>query len=402
MKKHLIIFLVLVISISGISQTFAQDKQDKQKNLMGSYIGRWRGNVTGKNINRLGGWDDKFLGYHEIFKEESNLYLDVRFLHPLDDPSTIKQYKKLGYPPETIELYRNMMAVPDELTINGYAILSGISEYTHITREYCEECVGKDGTTRKDFPAVVFPVSGRIDLVENKIEFDFSDMPEEYDKIFFLLGEPKLVAPDKIEFNFKNFEEPNDGVYALEQIAKGELHKVRKCEKKDNIPLDGIVSTEYKDEIKTFPNGTEVRKTHDKLKIVTEDGCVELYLKDYFKIIGSDGTEMEIVISKVLDGIISSELYQGSIQVDIWEGGKHHHFFTRNAIVEVSGTNFTMEVSKDGTTTLTVLDGEVEFSDINKKNTVIVKKNQISVVSPGGLPSKPVSIDPNQIPRWWE
>jgi len=72
------------------------------------------------------------------------------------------------------------------------------------------------------------------------------------------------------------------------------------------------------------------------------------------------------------------------------------------AVLGVRGTQFITRVEKDGTTILTVLDGEVEFSDKKKRKTVVVKKNQISVVNPGGLPSDPVSIDPNQILRWWE
>jgi len=184
--------------------------------------------------------------------------------------------------------------------------------------------------------------------------------------------------------------------------AKGELRRIKKCTKKDKIPLDIFLSTEYKDEAKTFPNGTEIQKIHDKLKIVTKDGCVELFIKEYFKINGLDGTKMEISVSKVLDGVIESNIYEGYIQVDIWEDDKHHQFTTKDAIVEVSGTNFTMEVSGDGATILTVLDGEVEFSDKKKRKTVVVKKNQISFVNPGGLPSEPVSIDPNQILRWWE
>ena len=222
------------------------------------------------------------------------------------------------------------------------------------------------------------------------------------------------------EIDLNNWEkhETEDGFLLEKNYHSGELHAASililsvsergvlagwpLCTKKDKIPLDILVNTEYKDETETYPNGTKVRKTKDTLKIATKDGCVELYIKDYFCITGADGTEMEMSISKVIDGVISSELYQGSIQVDIWEGGKHHHFSTQNAIVEVSGTNFTMEVSKDGTTTLTVLDGEVEFSDIKKKGTVIVKKNQRSVVKPGGLPTEPEAIEQNQIPRWWE
>jgi len=72
------------------------------------------------------------------------------------------------------------------------------------------------------------------------------------------------------------------------------------------------------------------------------------------------------------------------------------------AVSSVRGTQFITRVEKDGTTTLTVLGGEVEFSDIQKRKTVLLKKNQKSIVEPGGLPFDPVSIDPNQILRWWE
>ncbi|MEA3485559.1 MAG: FecR family protein [Candidatus Aerophobetes bacterium] len=81
-----------------------------------------------------------------------------------------------------------------------------------------------------------------------------------------------------------------------------------------------------------------------------------------------------------------------------------HQFEIRTpvAAIGVRGTQFVTNVDKDGTTTLTVLEGSVEFSDLNKKKTVVVKKNQTSVVKPGGLPSEPAHINPGQIPRWWE
>lgn len=178
------------------------------------------------------------------------------------------------------------------------------------------------------------------------------------------------------------------------------LHK-EFCTKRDKIPLNMFLSTEYQDETKILPNGTKITKTNDKIKIVSEDGCVEIFITEYSKIIGSDGTEIEIVTRKILDGVISSHLYKGYIQVDIWEGGKHHYFFTKNAIVKTNGTNFDLNVKDDGSTVLTVLDGEVEFSDINKKKTVIVKKNQKSICKTGAFPSKPASIKTNKIQKWW-
>lgn len=75
---------------------------------------------------------------------------------------------------------------------------------------------------------------------------------------------------------------------------------------------------------------------------------------------------------------------------------------TPQAIAGVRGTQFLVNVEADGTTTLTVLEGTVEFSDLNEKKTVVVGKNQRSVVLPGGLPAEPISIDVERIPIWWE
>lgn len=72
------------------------------------------------------------------------------------------------------------------------------------------------------------------------------------------------------------------------------------------------------------------------------------------------------------------------------------------AVCGVRGTQFITKVEKNSTNTLIVLDGEVEFSDRQKKKTVLVKKNQRSVVKPDGLPSEPIPIDPDKILRWWE
>lgn len=72
------------------------------------------------------------------------------------------------------------------------------------------------------------------------------------------------------------------------------------------------------------------------------------------------------------------------------------------AVIAVRGTEFELKVEDDGTTILNVFDGEVEFSDIQNRKTVLVKKNQQSVVKSGEIPSEPVQINPNQILKWWE
>lgn len=76
---------------------------------------------------------------------------------------------------------------------------------------------------------------------------------------------------------------------------------------------------------------------------------------------------------------------------------------TPTSVIVIRGpAEYKLNVEDDGTTTVIVLDGEVEFSDIENKKTVIVKKNQKSVVKPGILPTDPEEIDPEKILNWWE
>lgn len=74
---------------------------------------------------------------------------------------------------------------------------------------------------------------------------------------------------------------------------------------------------------------------------------------------------------------------------------------TPQAVCGVRGTQFITKVNGD-TTTITVYEGEVEFSDINKKKTVIVRSNQTSFCTNGGQPIEPLNIDPKQALKWWE
>ena len=71
------------------------------------------------------------------------------------------------------------------------------------------------------------------------------------------------------------------------------------------------------------------------------------------------------------------------------------------AVTSVRGAEFVVEVTANGTTTLTVLSEECAFSDTGGLKTVLVGQDQTSVVTPGGVPSNPVSINPSQIDKWW-
>lgn len=73
------------------------------------------------------------------------------------------------------------------------------------------------------------------------------------------------------------------------------------------------------------------------------------------------------------------------------------------SVIGVRGTDYETQVDDDGTTTVTVFEGEVEFSDLDETETVTVGENQRSVVSPGELPTDPETIGERPpFSRWWE
>lgn len=371
-RKELLklLFCYFVISILSSPSALAQNKKEVLADLL---VGRWAGKVTIQNINRFGGWSGgRFLGFHYITKETWNLYFDVNFMHPLDDPSVIEEYKKMGIPVESI---KNFMPVLGELRINGYATVSGVEEHTHETKEYCQECKGKDGTTKKEFPPVVFSVSGTVDLRENEINFNFENVPTEYALGFshwFKSENIKFVEPDKILFDYETRDgEPVD----LEQKLTGELYKINFLKK--TFPKD----------IK--PN--EPIKTDKKTRIeITIPDVGKVNIAENTKAVFRSENLIEVVEGKI-HGFIKKLKPKTKFEIH-----------TPPACVGVRGTEYILTVEDDGTTTLIVLDGEVEFSDKEKRKAVLVKRNQQSVVKPGELPSEPENINPDRIIDWWK
>jgi hypothetical protein len=185
----------------------------------------------------------------------------------------------------------------------------------------------------------------------------------------------------------------------------GELRRfdIERCKKWSRVSLTTIVSAETKESSNTLPEGATVHTTSETIKIETpDDGCAELVLKDQVRIVTADGSLYEILISKALVGLISSTLYEGGIQVDVWKDGKHHTFSTPNAVVDVEKATFTLEVSEDGATIVTTLDGDIELSDLEKKQTITVGKSQMSIVGSDGLPCEPLTVNPDHLRKWSE
>ncbi|HEX8552361.1 MAG TPA: tetratricopeptide repeat protein [Abditibacteriaceae bacterium] len=72
---------------------------------------------------------------------------------------------------------------------------------------------------------------------------------------------------------------------------------------------------------------------------------------------------------------------------------------TQYSNLVVRGTEVHLAVAPDGTTTLTVLQGEVQF--FNELGEVVVKESQSSIVRPGSAPTQPVTVaNPGLIVEW--
>jgi len=168
------------------------------------------------------------------------------------------------------------------------------------------------------------------------------------------------------------------------------------------------VSTEYGSVQRVLIDGTEIPLIISEItqttKIVThENSYVEYWIEKYARITQGEETIFEFKETKLLEGSLLSLLLRGRIYGFIAADKKIDFYFkTPAALAYVSGTEFILEVAEDSSTTLTVLGGKVEFSDLNRTKIVLVGGNQASTVEAGGLPSGPTAVDPGQVNRWWE
>jgi len=128
--------------------------------------------------------------------------------------------------------------------------------------------------------------------------------------------------------------------------------------------------------------------------ITGKDGYVELLLEDgsIIELGPNSRLKLEIDLGEI-------ELDRGLIKI---KSDSPYKIYTPVSLIGVRGTEFTLEVEPNGTTTVIVLEGAVNFSDINLAKTVVVGEYQTSTVHPGGLPSDPSPIEPSQIDGWWE
>jgi len=182
-------------------------------------------------------------------------------------------------------------------------------------------------------------------------------------------------------------------------------------EEKHPTPELGACVTQIQGNVKITRNGREVTarpltlRAEDEI-LTGDDGQIEIAFLDGTMIRIS--SNCHFVFGEFIQEITKPESFWdriwGLIKGRIWSviRGKSCQIQTRTAITGVRGTELTLEVAEDGTTTLMVLEGTVEFSDLNLMQTTFVTQYQTSFVPLGGTPSSPRSIDPKEIDRWWE
>jgi hypothetical protein len=116
-------------------------------------------------------------------------------------------------------------------------------------------------------------------------------------------------------------------------------------------------------------------------------------------------TSTDIEISRVPGESLSIEQVKGELMImerNLPEG-YDTSVRTPVAVTGPRGTQYTVRVEEDSTTTITVFEGEVAFSDRNTMQTVVVGAGQRSVVRPGQAPAEPGNIGPRPpVSRWWE
>ena len=222
-------------------------------------------------------------------------------------------------------------------------------------------------------PMISVDCEGRLDEGDSELYISYTGVPKEYEGIVGsgIGAKVKQVGTRVFTINEKR-SSSEDGFFEQRTIGEFCMFVTKKMTLGEDLAIDEPLETDKVTIVKvTVPDIGEVNvNTNSKVKFDSD-------------------SEMEMMLGEIYSKI-------KKLPPDVFK------VRTPQAALAVRGTQFITKVEKGGTTTLTVFDGKVEFSDINKKKTVIAKENQKSVVKPGGLPSEPVFIDSGQIPAWWE
>lgn len=413
MKKHLIVFFILAILISGLYPIFAQETQKIPADF---FSGKWQGSIQYDvklfdNKGRITSHHTSSLKNINIVAEEFND----------DDATSAEILTNFGFDNYTAG-WMSKMRNP----FSGNAVYTSFSQFYDNRGMLGDTWELKNGTENIEISGRFYS-NNRIWICgEGYIEIKRGPFFEEHTTFSFgaatwslliLEGMDFEINDNKLIINYKG--KPAEGGNINDYIKiTGELCKV--YVKKDtlgktvqiNEPIKTDEYTQRDIAIPAVPEMPDFPYKIGDLIVAGNTECVftsenELYLISGEVISFVDKNWWESVD---LDKVVSNEYEISDIEMGelitkvekLREEGHDFKVRSPQGVIAVRGTQFITKVEKDGATTLTVLDGEVEFSDMEKRKTVLVKKNQRSTINPGGLPTEPEAIEQNQILKWWK
>jgi tetratricopeptide (TPR) repeat protein len=124
---------------------------------------------------------------------------------------------------------------------------------------------------------------------------------------------------------------------------------------------------------------------HDRLR-TGEDSRAAMRFGDSTVLRIDELTEEEILPPQVAGAKPTMDLKQGSAYFFSREKSREIHVQTPAANGAIRGTEFAVVVAADGTTSFTILDGEVEIS--NAQGSVSAQSGEQAAIKPGGSPAK--------------
>lgn len=372
MARRMRVLVLLLVGTMALTVSFdISNAQEKQKIPVEFFTGKWAGAITTytKNLSvGSGPW-----AIHGRHIESGK----IEFFLVKDDAQALKkQFKDLyGIEIDPKSLYPSL---DPKLPFEGKAVISGMYTRAHQTQHYCEECRGKDYNKTKELSPIVVPVQ-LIYVGDNSLRVNFENLPKDYYNLIGSLPPLSIIkhktsAEIKVDFFDFEFHAPlNENVF--ERKVVGSLYRIERLKKSfpKDIKPDEPIKTDKKTQLEiTMPSKDVIKIAQNTEAVIRSESLIQIVKGKIHSVIKKLQPKTKFEVKTPTSGF------------------------------SVRGTEYTVEVEDDGTTTVVVLDGEIEFSDKENKKMVIVKKNQKSVVKPGALPTVPEEIDPEKILNWWK
>lgn len=337
--------------------------------------------------------------------------------------SALLRYESPTLPVTSSEIHPWSVELQAQLTVDEGGRISGTGRVAIQPERYEEGGRWVHVVSPTDFQV---DVSGQITLVEEgiKVTLEYRNVTaiaRRVTKYYFWQGEwvedfsydGLFTRPTYISFVCTETQEGKgltpskglvlEGLYR-DFVVEGEVTSVAP-------PVPEIICKDVIGDAKIVREGKEqdlkigsALERGDMVK-VQEGGLVELCLLDGttdVRLPGGTRVQVSELLAPPEEGKLKALLGRIWVLVKELSQGEERRFATPSAVTSVRGTEFTLDVDDDGTTSLVVLEGLVEFSDLALTTKVLVGRNQTSSVKPGGVPSEPASIDPAGIDRWWE